>query len=153
MGEGTTVSLLLPRCVRAPSVVADTGSSVPDVAHARILVAEDDDALAEFVTGLVRELKCEPHRVGSATAAFALLEQGEQFDIVLSDMVMPGPIGGIDLARRIADRWPDLPVVLMTGYSAAATAAREEGFQLLLKPYTLEQLGHALAAARGQRSV
>jgi signal transduction histidine kinase/ActR/RegA family two-component response regulator len=152
VGQGTTVSLLLPRCAHAPVERRETAVVMPEIGHARVLIAEDDDAVAEFVTGLVRELNCEPHRVGTATAALALLEEGERFDIVLSDMVMPGAMGGLDLARRIAARWPDLPVVLMTGYSAAAAAAGEEGFQLLLKPYTLEQLGRALATAQGKRA-
>jgi signal transduction histidine kinase/CheY-like chemotaxis protein len=152
LGEGTTLSLLLPRCEHMPVPVAYAATSVPEIEHARILIAEDDDAVAEFVTGMARELHCDPHRVGSAVDALALLEQGERFDIVLSDMVMPGAMGGLDLAHRIAERWPELPIVLMTGYSAAAAAAGAEGFQLLLKPYTLEQLGHALSAARGSRA-
>ncbi|WP_404712938.1 ATP-binding protein [Sphingomonas sp. MMS24-J13] len=152
LGEGTTVNLLLPRCARAPVEPRADAAAMPEIGQARVLIAEDDDALADLVTGLVRELNCEPHRVGTAMAALALLEEGEHFDIVLSDMVMPGFMGGLDLARRIAEHWPDLPVVLMTGYSAAAAAAGEEGFQLLLKPYTIEQLGRALAAARGRRA-
>jgi DNA-binding NtrC family response regulator len=146
------VSLLLPRCDRSPVAPDAEQGLLPELAHARILIAEDDDAVADFVTGMARELNCDPHRVGSATAAMALLEEGERFEVVLSDMVMPGAMGGLDLARHIASRWPDLPVVLMTGYSAAASAAAEEGFQLLLKPYTLEQLGRALATARGTRA-
>jgi signal transduction histidine kinase/CheY-like chemotaxis protein len=151
IGEGTTLSLILPRTERAPVEPIDIAAHLPEMARARILIAEDDDAVAEFVTGMARELHCDPHRVASAVDALALLDQGEQFDIVLSDMLMPGAMGGLDLAHRVSERWPELPIVLMTGYSAAAAAAGEEGFQLLLKPYTLEQLGHALATARGRR--
>jgi signal transduction histidine kinase len=147
--EGTTLTLLLPRCLRAPAVaVAEVAAIERPAGCGRLLIAEDDDTVADFVTDMARELGCDPTRVSTAAAALLLLEQGGQFDAVLSDMVMPGTMGGLDLAHRIAARWPDLPVILMTGYSAAADAAAKEGFQLLLKPYTMQSLREALAAVR-----
>jgi signal transduction histidine kinase/CheY-like chemotaxis protein len=151
VGEGTTVTLLLPRSHRLPAAPVDAVAQVPKPAGGRILIAEDDDTVADFVCDMARDLGCDPYRVSHAAAAFLLLEEGQKFDVVLSDMVMPGTMGGLDLAHKIAEKWPDLPVVLMTGYSAAAAAASEEGFELLLKPYTMKKLGDVLAAARAKR--
>jgi DNA-binding LytR/AlgR family response regulator len=61
-------------------------------------------------------------------------------------MVMPGDIGGLDLARDISRLRPDLPVVLTTGYSAAAAAAANEGRRVLIKPYRIERLATELDA-------
>jgi DNA-binding LytR/AlgR family response regulator len=62
-------------------------------------------------------------------------------------MVMPGEMGGLDLARAVRQMRGDMPIVLMTGYSDAAAAAAAEGIDLLVKPYTLEALGNALNSA------
>jgi len=64
---------------------------------------------------------------------------------------MPGRMNGMELAREIARRRPNLPVVLTTGYSEAATAARREGLRLLVKPYRIDDLASALEAARRER--
>jgi DNA-binding LytR/AlgR family response regulator len=69
--------------------------------------------------------------------------------LVLSDIVMPGGVSGVDLARRLRNMRPDLPVLLATGFSAAAAEARQEGLTVLAKPYTLE----ALRAAGGADDV
>ncbi len=66
-------------------------------------------------------------------------------------MVMPGRMGGMELAREVSRRRPDLPVVLTTGFSEAAAQAREQGFRLLMKPYRIEALSSALEAARKER--
>ena len=79
-------------------------------------------------------------RVAQASEALAALDEGLTPDALLSDMVMPGDMSGLDLARAARERRPDLPVVLMTGYSAAASAATEASIELLTKPFTLDQL-------------
>ncbi len=66
-------------------------------------------------------------------------------------MVMPGRMNGMELAREVSQRRPDLPVVLTTGFSEAAAQAREQGFRLLMKPYRIEALANALEAARKER--
>ena len=64
---------------------------------------------------------------------------------------MPGEMGGLDLARRMREMRKDFPVVLMTGYSAAAGPAAAEGFTVLGKPFTMTALAAALEAALRQR--
>jgi CheY-like chemotaxis protein len=65
---------------------------------------------------------------------------------VLSDMIMPGGMNGLDLAREVERLYRDLPVVLMTGFSEAAAAAKAEGRPLLTKPYTINALAEAIRA-------
>jgi two-component system, NtrC family, sensor kinase len=86
----------------------------------------------------------------SATTATALdlLERGEAFDAVLSDIVMEGGVSGLDLAERIRERWPDLPVLLMTGYSEALTTGSSQGLTVLSKPFREADLMSALRAVR-----
>jgi DNA-binding LytR/AlgR family response regulator len=79
-------------------------------------------------------------------SALAKLRQDIVFDLVFSDMVMPGDVGGLDLARDITRLRPELPVVLTTGYSAAAAAAANEGRRVLIKPYRIERLASELDA-------
>lgn len=113
----------------------------------RVLLVEDDDALAELVAEMLAELGCSVSR--RATVADALRGFGRgSYDAVISDMVMPGSRNGLDLARELRSRWSDLPVLLITGYSSAASSATEEGFEVLAKPFTIA----ALAARLGGMS-
>ena len=75
----------------------------------------------------------------SAEAALKLLEAGTKIDLVFSDIVMPGTIDGVGLAREIRSRYPNLPVALTTGYSEAAEAA-PSSLRILRKPFDTEAL-------------
>jgi signal transduction histidine kinase/ActR/RegA family two-component response regulator len=149
VGKGTTVSLLIPRsdkavpieAVVAPAPVADMPS------RCRVLLVEDDDTVADLVGEMLAELGYDATRAPSALNALEALRREQAFDVVFSDMVMPGEMNGLDLAREIARRRPDLPIVLTTGYSTAAAAAAAEGIRLLVKPYRIEALAAELQAA------
>jgi CheY-like chemotaxis protein len=67
--------------------------------------------------------------------------------VVFSDVMMPGRMNGLDLAREIRRRRPDLPVVLTTGYNAGAAADVREGIPVLRKPYRLDELAQVLGGA------
>ncbi len=82
----------------------------------------------------------------NAAAALGALANGRSIDIVLSDIMMPGGISGLELAREIKRRQPDLPVVLVTGYARSRGQHRRREFGLLLKPYTLDALVEAMNA-------
>jgi CheY-like chemotaxis protein len=84
--------------------------------------------------------------VASADAALGLLASGRAIDVVLSDVMMPGGMSGVDLAREIRRRRSDMPVVLATGYIEVARGAVAEGFQVLVKPYQPETLARTLAS-------
>jgi CheY-like chemotaxis protein len=82
--------------------------------------------------------------VSSAEAALGALADGRDVDVVLSDIMMPGGVTGLQLAQEIERRHPHLPIVLTTGYVEAAAGIEDRQFGLLLKPYTLEALAEAL---------
>ena len=151
-GEGTTVTLLLPRSRPA----ADDAAALPRAASGdgfgglRILLVEDDPSLNELVGQMLEELGADVVRTSTAAEALAACDVTD-VDGVISDMVMPGDMDGLDLARRLRERRHDLPIVLMTGYSEAAAAASEEGFPILRKPFSIESLSVGLADAAARR--
>ena len=155
-GRGTTVSLFLPRSARLPAAAAQPAATRPQPSHrgerhGRVLLVEDEDSVANMVGEMLHELGYDVLRAASAAGALRLLEAERDFLLVFSDMVMPGRMGGMELAREVSRRRPDLPVVLTTGFSEAAAQAREQGFRLLMKPYRIEALSSALEAARKER--
>jgi signal transduction histidine kinase/ActR/RegA family two-component response regulator len=153
-GVGTTFTLCLPRTHKAAVASIPAAATPPDRltrrAEGRLLLVEDDDAVAAGVGHMVRDLGYSYVRAAQAADALRLLEQGEAFDLVFSDMVMPGEMDGLALAKAIRERHPGLPVVLTTGFSEAAAAAAAERFRLLSKPYGIEALAAILSDALGE---
>ncbi len=151
-GEGATVSIYLPRShkpLRQESGEAQVAAiDRSSIRHGRALLVEDEDGVASLVAEMLRELGYEVVRAPTAAIALQVLDREPDLDLVLSDMVMPGRLNGMDLAREIGRLRPALPVVLTTGYSEAATVAREHGFRLLMKPYRMDALAAALADIR-----
>ncbi|MDB5687691.1 MAG: integral rane sensor hybrid histidine kinase, partial [Rhizorhabdus sp.] len=149
IGTGSTVSLLIPRSPKPlprPAVSAESAvAAVQD--HKQILLVEDDDSVAEMVGDMLKELGYGVDRVPTADSALDTLMAARGFDLVLSDMMMPGKLNGLDLAHAVTQNWPKLPVILMTGYSAAAASAAKEGIRLLVKPYRMEDLSAELQSA------
>jgi PAS domain S-box-containing protein len=145
LGEGTTVTLWLPR---AEALAARGPDDAPGVATAslEVLCIEDNPDVAEVAAGLLAQLGHRPRVVTSAAAALRELEDGAAPDLVFSDIVMAGDMDGLALAREIRRRWAALPVLLATGYSRAAAAIGDE-FPILTKPYQAADLARALAAA------
>ena len=155
-GRGTTVSLYLPRSAKAPAPARVPDKPKPsqrDERHGRVLLVEDEDSVATLVAEMLHELGYDVLRAASAASALRMLDAERDFILVFSDMVMPGRMNGMELAREVSRRRPDLPVVLTTGFSEAAAQAREQGFRLLMKPYRIEAMANALEAARKERRV
>lgn len=146
-GEGTTVTILLP-CTEGnllPSPAMRSAEAVPNQPRAEILVVEDNAEVGRFADTLLTELG---HSVTLATSGEEALELTRQrkFDVVFSDVVMPG-MGGLRLAEKLADEKPDLPVILATGYSQEISESGSGGRPVILKPYRLATLSQALADA------
>jgi two-component system, NtrC family, sensor kinase len=109
-----------------------------------VLVVEDNAEVGTFATDALTELGYVTTLVGNAADALAkLAADADGFDVVFSDVVMPG-ISGIDLAREIRRHYFDLPVVLTSGYSHVLAQNGSYGFELLQKPYSIEQLAGVL---------
>jgi CheY-like chemotaxis protein len=100
-----------------------------------------------FARNLLEELGQKVTWATGGEQELRILEESRPaFDLVFSDVVMPG-MNGIDLAREVRRRWPDLPVVLTSGYSHVLAEEGSHGFDLLQKPYTVDGL---LGVIRGR---
>jgi two-component system NtrC family sensor kinase len=152
-GAGTRVTIRLPATDEAPRSAdgSDEGAQAPAIGKLRILLVEDNATLAETAAAILTDAGHEVVRVPTADAAAHEATSG--FDLVVSDIVMPGAMSGFDLAQRLRESRPDLPILLSTGYSQAIEQVRESAFPLLPKPYSPDQLraavAHAAAAGRG----
>ena len=82
--------------------------------------------------------------MATAAAALGALANGRRFDVVFSDVMMPGGMSGVELAREIRRRRPDMPIMLATGFVEAARDAVAEGLEVLAKPYQIEALAGSL---------
>jgi signal transduction histidine kinase len=145
---GATFTLYLPvaehqeRHVPAPELPAVLTQG------ARVLVVEDNAKVGEFAAQALAELGFEPVLVGDADAALAALAESDHFQVVFSDVVMPG-MSGIALGLEIRQRYPGLPIILTSGYSEAIVKSGTEGFPLLRKPYSIESLSRMLQTVVG----
>lgn len=147
-GKGTVLRLVLP-CYASgdggPATLTMVEEKLADEPSAAILVVEDNEEVGQFAEALLTELG---HKVTRATTGEEALELSRRrdFDVVFSDVVMPG-MGGLKLAEMLAREKPDLPVVLATGYSQQIAEGGSGGRPVILKPYRLATLAEALSAA------
>ncbi|MFN0042702.1 MAG: response regulator [Alphaproteobacteria bacterium] len=113
---------------------------------ARILVAEDDPAVRQFVSRALVHVGYEVEAVEDGLGALDVLAE-RSFDLLISDIVMPG-LDGIALALKVAKEWPELPVMLMTGYAHERQRAHNIevlSHAVLTKPFTLDDIVAAVA--------
>jgi PAS domain S-box-containing protein len=147
--RGTTASLFLPRTLRTPGIIVkmDTAGESAVQASGQVLLVEDDDQVAELTVEMIKQLGYDATRVASAEAALGALAERRRVDIVFSDVMMPGRMDGVQLAQEIRRRRPGLPVLLTSGYIEPASRNAAKPTKIIAKPYHLEQLRDALAAA------
>jgi PAS domain S-box-containing protein len=145
-GVGTIFTVYLPQ--------VDIAHLTDDVEHvpvhdtegrgACVLVVEDNVEVGRFCTQVLDDLGYKSVWVSSAEDALEKLgSDGGGFDVVFSDVVMPG-IGGVELAKRLEQLLPQLPIILATGYSHVLAQEGAHGVDLLQKPYSADQLSQAL---------
>ena len=148
LGKGTTVRLFLPRTSKAPVKAPPRGDAlVPGAGRpfeGQVLLVEDDDEVAALATEMLKSIGFGVTHVASAAAALGALANERPVSLVFSDIMMPGGMSGVDLAREIRNRRPALPVLLATGYQEAAAGAAKDGIGVLLKPYSMEDLVRAI---------
>jgi signal transduction histidine kinase len=145
-GRGTEVTMLLRRSSQ-PAAVTETAGPVLAQARRRgsMLLVEDDEVVATTVAAALEDAGYAVAWVATADEALSLLAGGTPFDLVFSDVVMPGRLSGLDLAQAARQLRPDLPVVLTTGYSEKL--AHAEGVHVLAKPYRIDDLVRVLDTA------
>jgi PAS domain S-box-containing protein len=148
-GEGTTVRLYLPRHC-GPVLPQEQGPRGSDSRGRRILLVEDNPMVREFACGQLRALGHEVREAANGREALALLEGGEHFDLLFTDVVMPGGMSGSDLAEAARGLRPGLPVLFTSGYTENAVLHQgrlERGVLLLAKPYRRADLERMLREA------
>jgi PAS domain S-box-containing protein len=151
-GKGTAVTIYLPRSRGALPAEADgSAAPVPGKAQGTLLVVEDSREVAAVTAAMVEQLGYRVVRAENAEEALRHLQQGVPIDLMFSDIVMPGTMNGIALASACRERFPDLPVLLTTGFTDAAQGA-DERFDILRKPFELSALERAIEAALQNRN-
>ena len=140
LGQGSAFTLYLPasRNSQSDGIIRANGTPV----LGRVLIVEDDELVADLAAGMLGELGFETMVAHSAKEALEWLVHGEKPKLVFSDIVMPGGISGIELAEKVRNRFPELPILLTTGYSEEVSGSH--GFPVLQKPYELQSLAVAL---------
>lgn len=153
-GKGTVVTLRFPRAEDSPQPTAEAAAA-PDAIGERglkVMLVEDHEDVREAAVMLLQEAGCVVCSAGDAAEALALLRQGHAPDVLLSDVVMPGQMDGVMLAREVRRMLPAVQVILATGYSSEADKARADGFTVLQKPYETAYLVELLAGAGARAS-
>ena len=151
--DGAAFILYLPAAEPGEAALApaaDRGrSDLP--AGTCVLVVEDNAEVGRFSTELLHDLGVKTAWVGDAASALDQLHASpDGFDLVFSDVIMPG-MSGVELAREVKRLFPALPVVLTSGYSSALADGAAAEFSLLKKPYSVESLTRVLADALAER--
>ena len=151
-GEGTTFTMYLPRVARVAAAVPVAPELPMDGSGLFVLLVEDNREVGQFATQSLAELGYNTVWAGDAAQALAeLAKDSDRFDVVFSDVVMPG-MNGIEFGLEVRDKYQNLPVVLTSGYSHILSQKGTSGFELLNKPYSVEQLSRVLRKAATRRS-
>ena len=144
-GQGAKFTLFLPRSSESPSGVDERlEQDKPAGRRGRVLIVDDNPAVADFAAEGLAELGYNCETASNGKAALDLLdEDASRFDVIFSDVVMPG-MSGVDFGRLVRKRWPHIPVVLTSGYSEATAKDQAGDFELVQKPYSIERLDEVL---------
>ena len=149
-GEGSEVRLFLPplAAAAAPEAEASVEQVMAMAAGRRLLLVEDDSGVAAVAQELLEGLGLEVRTAENALEALERLN-AERFDMMLTDVVMPGGMTGIELARTSARAWPEMRIILTSGYAGedVDAALADAPWPLVRKPYTSEQLAAVLGDA------
>lgn len=151
-GQGSTVRMYFPKA----TVLTDRPKGPLPEPHkpkktsgARILAVEDDEVLRPHVTRQLQALGYQVVAVGTALDALAVLRRDGAFDLLFTDIVMPGGMTGLELAAEVAGFLPGLPVLFTSGYYGMDQVSVHPGISLLQKPYLRQDLATMVLAAMG----
>jgi PAS domain S-box-containing protein len=148
-GRGTTIRMFLP-AIRGGGASTSDARDVPTTAARsgrRLLLVEDDVAVAAVAAEMIESLGFDVRVAEHAAAALDVLKT-ETFDVMLTDVVMPGGMSGVDLARQTAADWPAMSIVLASGYAAEEMdrVVADAPWPFVRKPYSRETLAEVLTA-------
>jgi two-component system NtrC family sensor kinase len=145
-GRGTTITIYLP-ATDAPVQVEQ--KAVPAGCERRAgkgtaLLVEDSKEVAAISVEYLEQLGFAVDHVWNASEALRNLEGKGPYRLVVTDILMPGSMAGLELARIVRENYSEIPILLVTGYSERAQVAVLEGFPVLQKPYDLQTLSDAI---------
>jgi CheY-like chemotaxis protein len=149
-GEGTRITLAMP--ATGAQLSQQPAPQRPETAAAavhKLLLVDDNRDVREVTSAHLRDQGHLVYEAEDGAMAMAILT-ASRFDAVVSDIVMPGAIDGVALAREIRERWPRTAILLVTGYAETAAAATEADIDVLAKPFSHLELVEALALAIGR---
>ena len=132
------------------SPVSTTGESRLD---GLILVVEDDPLILEFLCEILQEEGCAVEPQASGDAASVYLERhSNKVRLLLTDITMPGKLNGADLANQFGDRWPDKPIMIMSGFETPQSSGVRHHVSFIKKPWALGQLLDCVQSALKPRN-
>jgi two-component system NtrC family sensor kinase len=147
LSRGTTVTLYLPE---SGEIVDMQRREPPDEPLASsqgsgvVLLVEDNADVAAISSAYFQEMGYGIDLARNGSEALEKLQTSPHYVLVFSDILMPGSVGGLELARIVREHHPTIPVLLTTGYSESVQEARREGYPIVQKPYNLQDLSRAL---------
>jgi len=146
--KGTTVTLYFPRSAGGSPEVAKSSEPEPTEfrEYGRILLVEDNPDVAKVNRTLLEDMGYEVTAVPNAAMAIDLLNRDKEFDLLFSDIVMPGDKNGLELAKQVQKEFPTIPILLTSGYAKAADMAGSN-FSILRKPFQQTTLREAIRHA------
>lgn len=145
-GEGTTIRLIFPIDAKASGPhLNKPKAALPKQQHARILLVEDDEGVRQFVHRTLSKMGYTVHLAENGDFALDQLSQNPDYELVLTDIVMPGSTSGLDLYARVKQQYPKTKVLCMTGYSEQLESSLDEK-HLLRKPFQQNELANKLKA-------
>jgi PAS domain S-box-containing protein len=150
LGRSTTVTIYLPATEepveRKHPTLADQIQSQKGTA----LLVEDNEEVARVSAAYLEQLGYTVEVARNGSDALQKLKNGHSYDLVFSDLLMPGSVAGLELAQFVRSNHPQIPILLTTGYSQKAQEAVREGFPILRKPYDLQSLFKAICELRAK---
>jgi nitrogen-specific signal transduction histidine kinase len=148
VGKGTTIAMYLPRTLVAAEEPAGRGEAVSEPGHGRIvLVVEDQDDVREVIEESLSQFGYRVLVARDGAEARDIIESGRPIDLLLTDVVMPNQMSGVDLARWARRTRQDLKIVLVSGYTRRMSTDDSEEFMFLEKPFRQADLARTVAAA------
>ena len=152
LGEGARVTIHLRRAAPQPQAQTEKSDNTEHrTRSASILLIEDEPAVREMTSEMLRDLG---HQVAEASGGLEGMTRlrRDRFDLVFSDVILPGGLSGVDVAREVAGLWPETSVLLTSGYTAQRLdLARQTKLRVLMKPYSRETLALAIAEVLEER--
>jgi CheY-like chemotaxis protein len=158
LGGGTAIHMFFPQVQAEPAVQRSLTFAEPSLQPGKevVLLVEDQDDVAAFAESVLSEYGYTPIRAADAQAALQLLDTDGPFDLLFTDLIMPGGMNGVLLAREAQRRHPGLPVLLTTGFADTSIDRTDEAgsaFDVLHKPYKRLELLRRVRLVEGSAMI